>query len=933
MNTMEQIKNLRREFFKKKNLESYYTEYRHQLNKIATHSVLWKYIINIAWKLDHKVFIDDTINQLYYTNRLSELFNKVYSINKHFSLIIYILYNTDFINKLHYVHEYLEHYINIGSGEKRLCDITSCKSFKIDYFITNNIGLCDCIFDYIHYFNKNIDVCVNYTTNINNNTTTATTATATAITTNNNNNNNTNTNKYVDIHITCIKIMKIVKHNKEISKTIIDEQKLINIITKILNDTIYKTVPNIVDNNSIDSKIKNLDWSYSKQPSLPIAKKKNNMNDCHLYKEYPFIFHKYLLKLSIPYYNMKYKIHNDYIICTNNEKSNLIVIHMHCFNIDHFDMMYGSYITLIKQHFSVIIITYSCGTINYDFNNNNMILIKTENKGMDIGGKIIAMDYLRSVNIKFRFIFFLQSKSDVNRRNNYFQPFFNNMDFIMQSINKVDHNYLGYFPPIILNGDYHFIVNNNNFEYNTNKKTDRDVRNKTTFNEFCTMLELDKNLIMFPEGNNYILSYDIANEMFNPLYYHLLNKIKSFDAHWVMVYYGLFNQSISDIYTIYKNKMLYGNNLETGLGHKGLADSQIEHVFERIVFNLIQKKKGYICILPYSSATINKTKYLENTINYSYLYGDYKISNRELLMSNHIRCVSNNILTIIACHTNSTLKIQSLIHNIGQFLKISTHIIICNSNEFKQTKVEEQIRENYPNDSSKILFEYIKNDHFVCHNKWHKMIEKYKHRIHNYTQYILTNDSYLFIDNMETLAQKININYEMQSILISNEGHRHYTDFFRCYNYGGLLKINNYYKNFIDINTKSLDFIQIIQQLEMKSHEIFYKACGLFEEKDPINIHFIEPYKRKYIVDTNYPIIKLKAINTTIYTSSSLPYDFDELNYRSLHPDLFHITEKKDLANHFTNNGYLEGRLYKRGQKVILPQYIYKYLINAKITI
>ena len=75
-----------------------------------------------------------------------------------------------------------------------------------------------------------------------------------------------------------------------------------------------------------------------------------------------------------------------------------------------------------------------------------------------------------------------------------------------------------------------------------------------------------------------------------------------------------YGNSISDIYTIYKNKKLFGNNLETGLGHKGLADSQIEHIFERVVFNLIQKHNGYICILPYSVATIHKTKYLENII-------------------------------------------------------------------------------------------------------------------------------------------------------------------------------------------------------------------------------------------------------------------------------------------------------------------------------
>ena len=324
------------------------------------------------------------------------------------------------------------------------------------------------------------------------------------------------------------------------------------------------------------------------------------------------------------------------------------------------------------------------------------------------------------------------------------------------------------------------------------------------------MLDLDDTLLMFPEGNNYILSYDIASELFNPLYYHLLNKIESFDAHWVMIYYGLYNNSISDIYTIYKNKKLFGNNLETGLGHKGLADSQIEHIFERVVFNLIQKHNGYICILPYSVATIHKTKYLENIINYSYLYGEYRLSNRELLLSNYITCNSNNILTIIASHTNSSLKIQSLIHNIGHFLKISKRIIICNSNEFKTIRLEEQIRKKYKNDSSKIFFDYVKNDHFVCHSKWHKILEKYKDMLPNYTQFILTNDSYLYTKDIEIVSQNMNINYEMQSILISNEGHRHYTDFLRCYNYGGLLKINKYYKRFIEYNKTSINDAGIV---------------------------------------------------------------------------------------------------------------------------
>ena len=175
----------------------------------------------------------------------------------------------------------------------------------------------------------------------------------------------------------------------------------------------------------------------------------------------------------------------------------------------------------------------------------------------------------------------------------------------------------------------------------------------------------------------------------------------------------------------------------------------------------------------------------------------------------------------------------------------------------------------------------------------------------------------------------------MQSILISNEANiLHYTDFLRCYNYGGLLKINNYYKKYIDSNINKVVFFQdIIRQLEMNSHDIFYKKYGIFEEKDPVNIHFIEPYKKKYIEETDYPIIKLKSINTVVYTSDELPVDFDEMNYRSVHPDLFQITERIVLKKHFIDHGRMEGRMYKPGQKQIIPDYLNKILRNLNIKI
>ena len=118
----------------------------------------------------------------------------------------------------------------------------------------------------------------------------------------------------------------------------------------------------------------------------------------------------------------------------------------------------------------------------------------------------------------------------------------------------------------------------------------------------------------------------------------------------------------------------------------------------------------------------------------------------------------------------------------------------------------------------------------------------------------------------------------------------------------------------------------------MKSHTIFSKKNGLFEENDPININFIEPYREKYISDTDYPIVKIKALAGTSYSSNTLPNDFDPSIYKFLNNDLQHLTNN-DLIQHFIHNGMKEGRLYKNNQLRHPPYYLENILRKLNIDI
>lgn len=888
-------------FFRKDNLRAYAKKYDKIFNMFTTKKKLWEYIFNTAWKSDETIFINKTENEQFYSLKMKTINDKAYSINSHFNLDIYIIFNVDLINTCHYIYDYLNHYTIFGNSENRICCIESSKSCNISILINHNTQLaksCECVYDYIEHFKNNIYKDIKCADTLYDNTFT--------------------TEK---------------SHNS--SKKYIHTMKKILIDKKMKISDINYITP---DNYKIDL-LNKLQLTYTKKTEdllLITDTGSNIVSKCIYYdnnimhNKFPFIFHKYALNLVQPDNNIVYKL--IHTIDNLDIKPVKIVAHLHCLDIDKFQTFYGPYIQILYKHFPIIIVTYSFG--NPSIQHQNVILIKIHNQGMDIGGKIIAVDYLKKIHIKYEYILFLHSKSDPIKRAEYFNPFFNNLSFILESIER--NEYDGYFPPLILNGDYYHLILNDQFAGDTKCPSTRHVRNSAMFNEFCGLLELDNNMALFSEGNNFILSHKTANKLYKNEYYSLLNNNNSFDAHWVMVYYNLFHLNIENIYAEYIHRKLYGNNSETKLGYKGLADSQIEHIFERLVFNIIHKNKGNICILPYSNEVAIKTKHLENQINYSYMNNPSDITSSELLLANNINIMENNaVLVIIACHTDTELKIQCLVHNISMFIQMSKKIVICNSSEFKHKNIEKIIYAAFPNKLTIIDFHYVENDCFVCHSKWHTMMKKYYSSLIHYRNFILTNDSYLFIKESNILSQFIDLNYEMQSILISNERSYHYTDFLRIYNYGGILKINEMYKTFINSNKKdSIYQYDIISDLEMKSHTLFKNKNGLFEENNHVNIHFIEPYKKKYIEELNYPIIKIKTMMTTIYDNNTIvPLDFEPFMYISLHNDLYHLTNSAQITAHFKSCGMKEGRVYKRGQIKRAAPYIESYLNKFNITI
>jgi hypothetical protein len=408
---------------------------------------------------------------------------------------------------------------------------------------------------------------------------------------------------------------------------------------------------------------------------INIKDTKINIEDTKInnYKNYPFLFGKYLLGLNepespIPYEIIKENVTTEFI--QNKRKA-----HLHCFNIEKFNYFYNSYLDKISKYCSIII-TYVCGDSS-NFSHNNYTLIKIRNKGMDIGGKFVCVNYLKDKNIDYENILFLHSKTDDNLRCIFFDSLINNIDYIY---NKLEKNIGGFLPPWIFNGDNNDIIIGDDLNHKFSFKSKID-RNYKYLNEISDFLGLDNNFSIFPAGNCYVLNKDIIESIFlKKELYNILNDETSCDLFWVTKYYSnLFheNEKIDKIYKKIVENKLIPNNLSC-INNK-LSDCMIEHIFERIIIKIIKKKGFNIEILCLSQNSYNSCKLITEIIN-CYLNN---IINEEICIN---ALINNNINVLLLQNINGYNNLinikNSCLWNISSYEKNNKKNIFHISHNF-----------------------------------------------------------------------------------------------------------------------------------------------------------------------------------------------------------------------------------------------------------
>ena len=674
-----------------------------------------------------------------------------------------------------------------------------------------------------------------------------------------------------------------------------------------------------------------------------------------LRRRYQFLFHKYheIEPRSAIEYN---------VVRPLEKRSSTILAHLHSMELGDFDAVYGPYLETIRRYCDVVV-TFSSDNRREKvpfLGGENDALLEIENRGMDVGAKFVAVDYLVRLGVPTddTWVLFLHSKSDAMERHRFFEWFVRQLPFLAKAplpTKEVG----GVFSPYLLAEQY-------NWRRNT-----RHMRDLVTF------WGLEDDYFIFPVGNCFLLSLEVASFLYSdPLLYYVLNTPRSLDVGWVFEYYKL-SGSPKDQLPVLSHK-IFANNLDLGAGHAGHADSMVEHAFERVIF-LVLRSLNKVDRFDLATTPVVKLDGDEVAVHVDKVMDDSLVE--QLFSKNSKR----TRVAVIACHAESEAKLSANVNNLFYLAEIAATIVVVDSSppgsDFKSyLDRRKDVRDFFivddtltplqckfygyhtdlhplaPGDRcnhyhtygakegrfvapfvlAKIKVVRANNTDYVCHAKWLKGLDTL-HRLsqgrQRFTDYILTNDSILFVRSLKNWARTFRPENDVSAFLASNEGSYHLPDFLRRYDPNGAAIIRKYYRTHIDLS-KPIDYATVVQRFEIASSFIFDNATVFHDaEREPVNIHFIQPHVRLWL-DAGYEVIKLKFLAHIGYPEALLdapivPPNFDPREYKALNRDLSHLNDDQ-AREHFRAHGIAEGRVYAARQSGLRVRDFVKHLVSVR---
>ena len=408
---------------------------------------------------------------------------------------------------------------------------------------------------------------------------------------------------------------------------------------------------------------------YYKDCKKDLCKKHNITSGCLIKKQIPRVekeisnlFYKQHFDSSIKQSKIQYKIHH---VVKQQKK---YVAHLHCFDLNNFIKIYKKYFDKIKKY-NDIVVTFCNDVALRDDELTQMLqscsVLQCENKGLDIGGKFVMINFIKQTKKDYSYILFLHSKTSDKTRELYFDSLLQYIPYDSDVLHQESIG--GFFPPTIHTGrDSSIIYNHRYLQDGTLKKNlyYPFKINSRYINEFVKYFNLPKNdITLFPSGNCYCLHRDIAERLFSDVaIYNCLNHktykakkdaVQCFDYNWVKLYYDIPFEDIEFTYEMCKKLKYKCNSLQIQDRNKQYRNGMVEHAFERLIFSMIFNTKNkdnnpyeIEILLNKENKNSDKIKNLSKEINQCYksriLYKDFDF---ESYLQKNKDLVKNNLKT------------------------------------------------------------------------------------------------------------------------------------------------------------------------------------------------------------------------------------------------------------------------------------------------
>jgi hypothetical protein len=175
---------------------------------------------------------------------------------------------------------------------------------------------------------------------------------------------------------------------------------------------------------------------------------------------------------------------------------------------------------------------------------------------------------------------------------------------------------------------------------------------------------------------------------------------------------------------------------------------------------------------------------------------------------------NTKMLTIMACHTNSSLKLKTILNNIRYFRFINNDIIIINSSNTPYSKELETAC-----NARRLKYIEIQNNSHLDIGKWMHVLKTTS--IESYNFVVFTNDSY-FINNpiCHFYNKMVTRNVELYGYNDSTQETPHYQSYLFGIKREAVHKFIAHYESHKNLLT---DYLSVVSNIELKLMNIFQK--------------------------------------------------------------------------------------------------------------